>query len=140
MTESERLIDDVMVRGTIGDRSFARAVVEGVLDAVAAPLGPEDRSTVARRLPGPFAAVVRRPSPDAATQPSVLCARLSHREKISLGLAFEHMKSACAAVADRLDGHGRSVLVRRLAPEWSALFILPVARAEPGRGSSTSSV
>ena len=122
MIDHGALVDEVIWRSGIHDRSRADAAIAAALDAVAQQLGAGDREFIAAQLPLPLAAAVQRPSPSAALRPSDLYAQLATSGEISLGLAVEHAKAACSALGEFLDAEARSLLARRLPPSWAALF------------------
>jgi uncharacterized protein (DUF2267 family) len=122
MIDHGALVDEVIWRGGIHDRSRADAAIAAALDAVAQQLGAADRAFIAAQLPPPLAAAAQRPSRSAALRPSDLYAQLATSGEISLGSAVEHANAACSAVAEFLDAEARSLLARRLPPVWAALF------------------
>jgi hypothetical protein len=142
--DHDALVEEVMWRGGIRDRSVAEATVAAVLDAVAQQLGAPDRSFLAEQLSAPMAAAVQRPTPSAALKPSDLYAQLATSGQISVGLAIEHARAACSALAEFVDGEARSLLARRLSPPWAALFAPAQFAAEtdtpagivPGHGNT----
>ena len=122
MIDHGALVDEVMWRGGIHDRSRADAAVASAIDALAQQLGGSDRAFIAAQLPPGLAAAVQRPSPSAALRASDLYAQLATSGEISLGSAVEHAKAACSALAEFVDAEARSLLARRLPPAWAALF------------------
>ena len=122
------LVDDVMWRGGLRDRARAEAALEAVLDALASHLAAADRAFIAEQLPPPYTTAVQRPTTAAASRPSDLYAQLATRDEVSLGAAVEQARAACAALAAIVGDDTRSLLLRRLPPDWAALFA-PVAAA-----------
>jgi uncharacterized protein (DUF2267 family) len=128
MIAGDALLEEVIWRGGIQDRSNAKATIEAALEALAEHLAPADARLIAEQLPAAFAAALARRRRPALGSPSDLHARLAASEGISLGLAVEHARAAGAAIAESVDSEGRSLLARRLPPEWAALFA-PTERA-----------
>jgi len=120
--DHEALVDEVSWRGGMRDRALAEATIAAALDALAQQLSTPDRSFLADQLPAPLAAAVQQPTPSAALTPSDLYAQLATSGEISVGLAIEHARAACSALAEFVDGEARSLLARRLPPPWAALF------------------
>ena len=142
--DEDALVEEVMWRGGIHDRAHAVAAVAAALDAVGQQLDAPDRAFIAEQLPAPLASAVQRPAPSAALRPSDLYAQLATSGELSLGVAVEHARAACSAVAEFLDGEARTLLARRLPPIWAAVFA-PVPNAAetevpagtvPGHGHS----
>jgi hypothetical protein len=126
-----------MWRGAIGDRSRAEAVVAAALDAVGQHLGASGRAFIAEQLPAPFAAAAQRPTPSGAPRPVDLYAELATSEQLTIGLAVEHARAACSALAESFDDEARSLLERRLPPEWAELFAPVAFAAEAGVPTGT---
>ena len=66
MIDHGALVDEVIWRGGIHDRSRADAAVAAALDAVAQQLGAAERAFIAAQLPPALAAARERPSPATA--------------------------------------------------------------------------
>ena len=84
----DALLDDVMLRGAIGDRSSAEAAVQVVLGAVGALLGPADIREIAYSFPSPFAAALQARSGPASDTPRPIYEWLAAYEDVSVGVAI----------------------------------------------------
>jgi uncharacterized protein (DUF2267 family) len=122
------LLEDVMWRSGLRDQSRAETAVETVLETLACVLTPADARFVARDLPERLARKLAAPARRDAPTPDDLYARLAAAERVSRGSAREHAEAACAALADCFGAEPRTLLGRRLPPDWAALFV-PPARA-----------
>jgi uncharacterized protein (DUF2267 family) len=122
------LIDEVMWRSGLGDPAAAATVVALVLEELPMLLRPDEARFVAASLPEGVAkpGTTPRPREDKPTfEPAFLYTRLSEAEHVSRGVAMEHARAACAAIADALGPEQRVLLARRLPPAWSTLFEPP---------------
>ena len=141
LTDRKSLLEEVMWRGAIRDESQAAAVLDGALQAVATQVSPTDAKALAARLPRSLASALERREHLTAVTPEALFARLATSEHVSVGLAIEHARAACWAIAQALDSEGRAMLAARLPPAWAALFAPPAQAPEaetrgtrPGHG------
>jgi uncharacterized protein (DUF2267 family) len=135
--DRETLLDEVMWRGGIGDRSRAEVAVEASLEALAAELTPADARRLAAWLPPSFAGALERRKPAAPAGPDTLYTQLATREKVSHGIAIEHARAACAAIAQSLDAEDRGFLARRLPAVWAALLAPFESAPESGTPGGT---
>jgi uncharacterized protein (DUF2267 family) len=119
------LIDEVMWRGGLDDPAAAAVVVALVMEQLSTLLGPDEARFVASALPEGVARPLMTPRPREPDEPSFLYARLSEAEHVSRGVAMEHARAACAALAEALGREQRVLLARRLSPAWAALFEPP---------------
>ena len=123
---------DVMWRSGSSDPAAAEAAIGAVLDALGALLTPTDARFVSARLPHDLAAPFAARAPHVQPEPSALYDRLASSEGVSVGVALERARAACAALAESFEPEERKLLARRLPPEWAALFE-PAPRAPRGK-------
>jgi len=122
MNTEEALVEEVRWRGAIAGRSAAKDTIAVTLATLAQHLTPEVAATIAAQLPAALARALARPGSPAPETPGALYRRLADRADISLGLAVERARAACAALANGIDHEARVLLVRRLPPEWAELL------------------
>jgi uncharacterized protein (DUF2267 family) len=121
----ESLIADVMWRGAVGEAPTAEAAVVAVLDALAGLLPPHDAELLAASLPPDLAGALAPADHEPAADPGVLFESVASAEHVSAGLAVEHARAACEALAAAFDPEQRILLARRLPPAWAELFAPP---------------
>ena len=131
------LLEDVMWRGALRDYARAELAVDTVADALGTLLAPADARFVAAGLPEAFARRIATRAPLPISTPQDLYERLAASEQVTVGLAVEHAHAACEALLDAWDSEQRTLLARRLPPDWAALFEpaprAPAADIPPGR-------
>jgi uncharacterized protein (DUF2267 family) len=140
--DRESLIADVMWRGAVGEAPTAEAAVVAVLDALAGLLPPHDAELLAASLPPDLAGALAPADHEPPADPGVLFERVAAAEHVSAGLAVEHARAACEALAAAFDAEQRILLARRLPHAWAELFAPPprapaaemAAGAMPGHG------
>jgi uncharacterized protein (DUF2267 family) len=125
MIDSERMVDDVMWRTGIGERTDADAIVATILESLAGLLTAADARAILAALPDRLAGAFRRGMSGGAVAPAELVERLSVSEDIDVGIATEHARVACSALAENLDPESLTLLAHRLPREWVDWFRPP---------------
>ena len=123
MIDGERLVEDVMWRTGIGERTNAGTVVATVLETLAGLLATNDARVIAAALPGTLAGAFRGGLKGCASSPAELVERLSVCEDVNLGIAVEHARVGCSALAESLDPDLLTLLSHRLPREWVGWFV-----------------
>ncbi|HVX93544.1 MAG TPA: DUF2267 domain-containing protein [Polyangia bacterium] len=123
--DRDSLIADVMWRGAVGEAPRAEAAVLAVLDALAGLLPPPDAELLAASLPPDLAGALAPAEHEPPSDPGALFDRVAAAEHVSAGLAVEHARAACEALAAAFDPEQRILLARRLPHAWAELFAPP---------------
>jgi uncharacterized protein (DUF2267 family) len=125
------LLEEVMWRTGLRDPRAAEVALDATLETLGEQLAVEDAAAVAQALPPVFAAALRRRCGHGGSTASALFARVARREGIALAPAVEHAKVACRALTRALAADERTLLRRRLSPEWAELLADPPSGARP---------
>ena len=121
MQESE-LIDDVMRRGGLAQRSDAERAVRATLTTLGERLTREEAQAVATALPSSWAGWLLDAGYDGDFDAAELYERVRRREGTSAGFAREHAQVVVRALGDRLADETRRRLEQALPGEVAELL------------------
>ena len=121
--DREALLDEVMWRGAIPDRSSAESAVQASWRCCVIFCAEDSLRAIAEHLPPSLATTLQRRGLPPMASPDTFYGQLAESEQISLGLAVERALAACTSIAAALDEDERlpgSPVA--CPPKWAELF------------------
>lgn len=135
----QELLGRVKTLTGIGDEAGAERAVRAVVSVLGEQLANEDRRSLARVLPEPWADAIPGTPLRVADDLPAFYERVSSREGIEPGFAVEHAQSVCLAISEALSDDRRKLLAARLPDALAPLLELAAPeRAPAGPARRTS--